>query len=98
ILSLLFDHCLILHPEQSARIENKLPAYTVGSLQRKSQMDVLLEFIKAMLEQHNPADKLKELAELVGEVFQLLPFGKHMVGRELGTLEATASLQCRSEG
>jgi len=58
ILSLLFDHCLILHPEQSARIENKLPAYTVGSLQRKSQMDVLLEFIKAMLEQHNPAGEL----------------------------------------
>ena len=45
ILSLLFDHCLLLHPEQTARIENKLPAYTVGSLQRKSQMDVLLEFI-----------------------------------------------------
>ncbi|MCF7971065.1 MAG: hypothetical protein K9L22_07855 [Methylococcaceae bacterium] len=77
-LSLLFDHCLILHPEQSARIENKPPAYTVGSLQRKSQMDVLLEFINAMLEQHNPADKLKELAELMEEVFQLLPSGKHM--------------------
>ena len=43
ILSLLFDHCLLLHPEQTARIENKLPAYTVGSLQRKSQMDVLLD-------------------------------------------------------
>ena len=98
ILSLLFDHCLILHPEQSARIENKLPAYTVGSLQRKSQMDVLLEFIKNMLEQHNPADKLKELAELMDEVFQLLPSGKHMVGRELGTLESSASLQYRSEG
>ncbi|MFI3179472.1 MAG: transposase, partial [Methylococcaceae bacterium] len=41
ILSLLFDHCLLLHPEQMARIENKLPAYTVGSLQRKSQMEVL---------------------------------------------------------
>jgi len=94
----LFNHCLILHPEQSARIENKLPAYTVGSLQRKSQMDVLLEFIKTMLEQHNPADKLKELAELIGEVFQLLPSGKHMTGCELGTLDPSASLQYRSEG
>jgi len=34
ILSLLLDHCLLLHPEQTTRIENKLPAYTVGSLQR----------------------------------------------------------------
>ncbi|WP_221897730.1 hypothetical protein [Bathymodiolus japonicus methanotrophic gill symbiont] len=27
ILSLLFDHCLLLHPEQIARIESKLPEY-----------------------------------------------------------------------
>ena len=98
ILSLLFDHCLLLHPEQTARIENKLPAYTVGSLQRKSQIDVLLEFIQALLEHHNPAEKLKELAALVGDVFQLTPSGKHMVGRDLGRIEPTASLQYRSCG
>ena len=96
ILSLLFDHCLLLHPEQTARIENKLPAYTVGSLQRKSQMDVLLEFIKTLLEDKNPADKLKQLAGLVGDVFQLMPSGKHMVGRDLGRLGPTASLQYRA--
>jgi hypothetical protein len=98
ILSLLFDHCLLLHPEQTARIENKLPAYTVGSLQRKSQMDVLLEFIKVLLEHESRADKLKELAGLVDDVFQLMPSGKHMVGRDLGCLEATASLHYRAAG
>ena len=98
ILSLLFDHCLLLHPEQTACIKNKLPAYTVGSLQRKSQMDVLLAFIKTILEHPNPADKLKELAELVGEVFQLMPSAKHMTGRDLGRMEPTASLQCRASG
>jgi hypothetical protein len=98
ILSLLFDHCLLLHPEQTARIENKLPAYTVGSLQRKSQMDVLLEFIKTVLEHQNPAEKLKEIADLIDHVFQLMPSGKHMVGRYLGRMEPTASLQCREAG
>jgi hypothetical protein len=98
ILSLLFDHCLLLHPEQTARIENKLPAYTVGSLQRKSQMDVLLEFIKTLLAHQNPADKLKELAGLVDDVFQLMPSGKHMVGRDLGRMEPTAALQYRAAG
>ena len=96
ILSLLLDHCLLLHPEQTARIENKLPACTVGSLQRKSQIEVLLAFIKALLEQHNPAAKLKELAELVDEVFQLMPSEKHMVGRDLGRLESSASLKYRA--
>jgi len=98
VLSLLFDHCLLLHPEQTARIENKLPAYTVGSLQRKSQMDVLLEFIKTVLEHQNPAEKLKELAGLVDDVFQLMPSGKHMVGRDLGRMEPTAALQYRAAG
>ena len=98
ILSLLFDHCFLLHPEQTARIDNKLPAYTVGSLQRKTQMDVLLEFIKTLLAHQNPADKLKELAELVDDVFQLMPSGKHMVGRDLGRMEPTAALQYRAAG
>src|SRR5664279_1124274 len=98
ILSLLFDHCLLLHPEQTARIENKLPAYTVGSLQRKSQMEVLIEFIKALLEDKNPADKLKELAGLIDDVFQLMPSGKHRVGRDLGRIEPTASLQYQAAG
>jgi DDE superfamily endonuclease len=98
ILSLLFDHCLLLHPEQMARIENKLPAYTVGSLQRKSQMEVLLEFIKALLEDNNPKDKLKEVAKLIGDVFKLMPSEKHMVGKDLGRLEPTASLRYRAAG
>ena len=41
ILSLLLDHALLLHPEQTVRLENKLPAYTVGSLQRLSQVETL---------------------------------------------------------
>ena len=98
ILSLLFGHCLLLHPEQMIRIENKLPAYTVGSLQRKSQMAVLLEFIKTLLAHQNPADKLKELAVLIDNVFQLMPSGKHMIGRDLGRLEPTSSLQYRALG
>jgi hypothetical protein len=98
VLSLLLDHCLLLHPEQTARIENKLPAYTVGSLQRKSQMDVLLEFIRTLLEHDSPADKLKELATLVEDVFHLMPSAKHMVGRDLGCLEPTASLKYRIAG
>jgi hypothetical protein len=58
-------------------------------------MDVLLAFIKTILECHNPADKLKELAKLVSEVFQLIPSGKHMTGRDLGRMEPTDSAELR---
>jgi len=98
ILSLLFDHCLLLHPEQSARLKNKLPAYTVGSLQRKSQMDVLLGFVKRALEYPNPGEWLDELARMVREVFKLMPSEKHMSGRDLGRMEPTPSLKYRAAG
>jgi hypothetical protein len=32
MLNLMVDHSLLFRPAQLARIENKLPAYTVGSL------------------------------------------------------------------
>ncbi len=98
ILSLLLDHCFLLHPEQMARIENKQPACTVGSLQRKSQVEALLEFIQSVLNDNKPAEKLKQFAELVDDVFQLKPSGKHMVGRDLGRIGPTPSLHYRAAG
>jgi len=93
ILSLLLDHALLLHPEQTARLENKLPAYTVGSLQRLAQIDSLLEFVKSILQHRNPGEKLKEIAKVVKDLFQLIPSAKHMSGRDLGRLEPTPALQ-----
>ena len=49
ILSLLLDHCLLLHPEQLARLENKLPACTVGSLQEITKIEVDKRTALAML-------------------------------------------------
>ena len=92
ILSLLLDHALLLHPEQKARLENKLPAYTVGSLMRLSQVESLLEFIKLILEFKNPHKKLQELTKLIKDVFKLRESDKHMVGRDLGRLETSPSL------
>jgi hypothetical protein len=96
ILSLLLDLCLILHPEQLARVEDKLPAYTVGSLQRRTQMESLLAYVQQLLQEANPAKKLAELGLLVKEVLVLRPSGKHMSGRDLGRLEPTPSLRYRA--
>lgn len=96
ILSLLLDHCLLLHPEQKACIENKLPVFTVGSLQRRAQMDVLLESIKCLLEQQDIGEKLKEMGQVIKDVFHLMPSKKHMSGRAMGRLEPTPSLSFKN--
>ena len=95
-LSLLLDHCLLLHPEQLARVENNLPAYTVGSLQRAIQMEALLNGIKQIVQMPNPAKQLALLSQSVKELFVLRPSSKHMIGKDLGRLESTPSLKHRS--
>jgi len=95
LLSLLLDHCLILHPKQMVCIENKLPAFTVGSLQRRLQMEALLEFIRSLLQHENPGDKLNELGTIIKDTFQLIPSKKHMNGRNIGHLDSTPSLKNR---
>jgi hypothetical protein len=83
ILSLLLDHALLFHPEQLARLENKLPAATVGSLQEKIKAENLLQFIQNLLSDTDPEDKFKRLSEAVHKTFQLSPSKKHMVQQEV---------------
>lgn len=99
ILSLLVDHCLLFHPDQLARIKNKLPASTVGTLRHQISMDSLFMFIQELLQSENPAKKLEQLASKVKEsIVSLAPSKKHMVGRDLGRLEPSPSLQYRAAG
>lgn len=97
ILSLLLDHCLLFHPEQLTRLENKMPAATVASLQQRVRIDSLLDFIRGLLASQNPQQSLDLLSNSLKDVFLLNPSKKHMVGRDLGRLEATPSLSSRAK-
>ena len=97
ILSLLTDHCLFFHPDQSACIENKLPAWTVGSLVRKIRVECLLVFFRNIISEENPEKKLNQLTEaLKNNVIRLNPSSKHMADKELGRFEPTPSLKYKN--
>jgi len=96
ILSLLTDHCLLLHPEQRARIENKLPACTVGSLQARVRVDSLFTLIDDLLASEDPKEMLSQLSRKVKELHELRPSKKHMIGRDLGRLEPSPSLKYKA--
>lgn len=97
ILSLLCDHCLLLHPDQLARIEHNLPACTVGSLRDRVKVESLVQFFQEILASADPQAEFEAMARRAKEMFTLNDSGKHMVGRELGRLAPTPSLEYRAQ-
>ncbi len=96
ILSLLADLCSFFHPEQLARIESKLPACTVGSLQARIKADCMLDIIRDLLASDNPEKKFDLLSKSLHDFFKLAPSKKHMVNKDLGRLEPTPSLKYKN--
>lgn len=94
-LSLLCDHCLLLHPEQLARVKHKQPLFTIGSLQRHLQMQSFISWLSQWLDTDEFTSKLAQLTEAIKPLFPLQPSGKHMNTRELGRLEPSPSLRYR---
>jgi hypothetical protein len=97
ILSLLCDHCLLLHPDQLARIEDNLPACTVGSLRDRVQAESFVQCIEDVLLSENPQERFELMAQQAKDVFTLNESGKHMVGRDLGRLEPTPAAAYRAK-
>ena len=93
ILSLLLDHCLLIHPIQLARIENKLPACTVGSLLERVKVDCLFLFMQNLLNSDNPHKTLNYFVQYKDDVFKLASSNKHMSHRSLGTLGPASFLK-----
>ena len=97
ILSLLGDHCLLLHPDQLARIQDNLPAYTVGSLRDRVRLERSLQVFEEIFSSENPQAQFEVMAQRAKEVFPLNGPSKHRIGRDLGRLESTPSLEYRAK-
>ena len=96
ILSLLCDHCLLLHPDQQARVDQQQPLSTIGSLQRRLQLDSLVAWLHEWLDSDAFADKLEQLTQAIHPLFPLQPSKKHLHLRDWGRLEPTPALKYRA--
>jgi hypothetical protein len=97
ILSLLYDHCLLFHPQQAALLDNKLPACTVGSLRERLRVESIVECFRTVLASSSPQKALEQMRASIEEFFPLRSSSKHLNPVELGRLESTASLRYRAE-
>ena len=97
ILSILRDHCLLLHPEQQACAAAKKPLFTIGSLQRHLKFEAFIVWLDEWLEGEGMSDKIVQLTEAILPLVPLEKSSKHMSGRESGRFEPTPSLQYRAQ-
>jgi hypothetical protein len=96
-MSLLCDHCLILHPEQQARAMAKQPLYTLGSLQRRLKITAFTAWLEQWLDGEELIDKLTQLTQAILPLVPLQESSKHLSGRSGGRQEATPALKYRAK-
>jgi hypothetical protein len=97
ILSLLCDHLLLLHPDQSARLKNKQPGLPVGCVTERIKIAALISAIKAIVNAPDPVAAMTSFTTALQEALQERTSRKHMAGLDLGRQEATPSLRYREE-
>lgn len=83
ILSLLLDHSLFFHAQQSARIKNKLPALSVGSLRSAIQHESIFTTFQHVLNSEDPQQAFKALQGRFNEVCISNESTKHLSGRTM---------------
>ena len=96
ILSLLCEHVLLLHPEQSVRLKNKQPGMPVGCLIEHLKAEALLETIEEVVTSDNPEKALENLTEALKNATPVRDSSRHMAGRDLGKQESTESLKAHA--
>ena len=93
ILSLLFDHVLLLHPAQSARLKNKQPGLSVGCLIESLRVDALLGQMEDIIQSPEPATAFAAFTSVIKEALVQRQSSKHMTVLNLGRLDSTPSLK-----
>lgn len=96
IMSLLYDHMLLLHPEQSARLENKQPGLPVGCLTERIKTEALIKTVEAVVTADKPKQQLEAFTTAVMSVLPERQSKKHLTGLDLGKQEPTESLKYRA--
>ncbi len=93
ILSLLCEHLLLLHPEQSVRLKNNQPGMPVGCLIEHLKAEALVDTVKEVVTSGDPESSLESLTQALKNVLPVRESSRHMAGRDLGKQEPTESLK-----
>jgi len=94
-LSLLVDHALNTHPDQSALIKSESSASTVGSLIDHVKVEAFLESLMQVLTSDSPIEKYEEMATALRSVHSLRASKKHLINLDMNQFEGKEYLANR---
>ena len=97
ILSLLCEHLLLQHPEQSIRLKNKRPGMPVGCLIERIKVEALVDTIREVVCANDPNAALKSLIQALHDSLPERDSSRHMAGRDLGNQEEIPSLKSHAK-
>jgi len=95
VLSLLADHALLLHPEQTNRIDAGLPAVTVGTLSSHVKIEAFLESVKEIINSDHPKSDYEKLSAQLVNLYEFRESRKHLVGLDMSRFESVPALEKR---
>ena len=95
VLSLMSDHALLLHPQQSNRIDAGLPAVTVGSLCHQAKIEAFLNTVEEIINSDQPKSAYEKMAEQLLKLYDLRPSKKHLVGFDMSQFDEVSYLNKR---
>ena len=93
ILSLLTDHSLFFHKDQSALIDAKLQAGTVGSLINLIKAEAFLDSVKEIVYSPNPKEEYERIFNDLKDVYELRKSKKHMANLDMSQFEGKSYLE-----
>ncbi len=97
ILSLLCEHLLLQHPEQSVRLKNKHPGMPVGCLIERLKVEALVATIQEVVCANDPNAALESLITALHDSLPERDSSRHMAGRDLGRQEEIPSLKSHAK-
>lgn len=82
-MSLLTDHSLFFHKDQSALIDAKLQAGTVGSITNRIKAEAFLDSVKELIYSDNPKEAYEQISKDLINIYELRRSKKHIANLDM---------------
>lgn len=94
-MSLLVDHSLFFHEDQSSLIDAKLQEGTIGSLTNRIKVEAFLDSVKELIYSDNRKAAYEKMSNDLMGIYELRSSKKHMTNLDMSQYEGKPQLAAK---